>query len=52
MRSVRKGPDTEASFQPALLRSLEFALETGQESLTDLKHDVDMIDKIHRNLVR
>lgn len=52
MRSVRKGPNNEASFQQALLSSLEFTWETGEESSTDLKQDIDMINKIRRNLVR
>lgn len=39
------------SFQYAVLRSLGFILKT-EESLTDLKQDVDMIVKIHRTMVR
>lgn len=46
IRSVREGPDHEVSIQSALLRSLEFILKTGEESLTELKQDVDMISKI------
>lgn len=52
VRSVREGPDHEVSIPSALLRSLEFILKTGEEWLTELKQDVDMISKICRSMVR
>lgn len=51
VRSVRVGPDHEVSIQSALLRSWEFILKR-EESLTELKQDVDMISKICRSMVR